>query len=444
MMSVSHPNSHFPITATNNPPASLIFKFQPKLLNSTLSSFSALLIVSQLSVMALFPEEPLNLSAADGYGYFPADINQTLNGGEFTIVRKLGWGPRSSTWLVQAKDEDGTDRDNYEDGDYQYWAVQAFTVAKSKEVESRLLPIVENELSRTDDEIHFPNYSDSFWEKSVHGEHLCFVMDVYGLPFSHVVQAAGNSGRAGLPVHVVQYASSVILEQLPVLHAEKVMHASVELKSIVFDVARGRGALMKHIASTPPAKTQIIDGLPVVRSQPISNYKVKWYEPMSDVSQWMLRLSGFGYVQVPPYAPERELDYGSAPETLLENPTCGLATDIWMLGCLVFQLLTGKQLFTSTGTGAERLGEIRDVLQGIIPDTWQADGHVQAIPDANGSTRTLEQRLKEVLTEDEASAANAFLRKCLVIDPAGRKSAKDLELRDGWVKEGSKCSCCYR
>ncbi|KAF6757910.1 CMGC/SRPK protein kinase [Ephemerocybe angulata] len=393
--------------------------------------------------MVSFPEEPLNLSAADGYGYFPADINQTLNGGEYTVVRKLGWGPRSSTWLVQAKDEDGTYLDN-EDGDYQYCAVQVFTVAQSKEVESKLLPIVQNELSRTDEWIHFPNYFDDFWEKSVHGDHLCFVMGVYGLPFSHVVQAAANSGRAGLPVHVVQYASSVILEALAVLHAEKVMHAGVELKSIVFSVARGDGDLMKHIASTPPAKTQIIDGLPVVRSQPISNYKVKWDEPMSDVSNWMLHLSGFGYVQVPPYAPERELDYGSAPETLLENPTCGLATDIWMLGCLVFQLLTGKQLLTSTGTGAERLGEIRDVLQGIIPDAWQADGHVQAIPDANGSTRTLEQRLKEVLSEDEASAANAFLRKCLVIDPAGRKSAKDLELRDGWVKEGSKCSCCYR
>ncbi|KAF6757895.1 kinase-like domain-containing protein [Ephemerocybe angulata] len=385
--------------------------------------------------MVSFPEEPLNLSAADGYGYFPAEINQRLNGGEYTVVRKLGWGPRSSTWLVQ---------DQYADGDSQYCAVQVFTVAQSKEVESKLLPIVQNELSRTDEWIHFPNYFDDFWVKSVHGDHLCFVIEVYGLPFSHVVQAAANSGRAGPPVHVVQYASSVILEKLAVLHAEKVMHASVELKSIVFSVARGNGNLAKHIASTPPAKTQIIDGLLAVQSQPISNYKVEWDEPMSDVSNWMIRLSGFGYVQVPPYAPESGLNYGSAPETLLKNPTCGLATDIWMLGCLVFQLLTGQQLLTSTGTGAERLGEIRDVLQGIIPDTWQADGHVQAIPDANGSTRTLEQRLKEVLTEDEASAANAFLRKCLVIDPAGRKSAKDLELRDEWVKEGSKCSCCYR
>ncbi|KAF6758091.1 kinase-like domain-containing protein [Ephemerocybe angulata] len=396
--------------------------------------------------MNSFPEEPLNLSAADGFGYLAAEINQMLNGGEYTIVRKLGWGTRSSTWLVQVKDEDST-----------YVAVQAFTVAKSKEVESRLLPIVQNELTRPGEELDFPNCYDSFWEKSVHGEHLCFVMDAYGLPFSCVVQAAAHSGRAGLPVHVVQYTTSVILEALGKTHRKKVMHAGrsisikYSLENIMFEPLTDEDELLEHIASTPPATTQIIDGLPAVQSQPLAIDKVEWDEPMSEVCDWSLLLAGFGHGAYPrlPFihmltSAAQELNYSSAPETLLENLTCGLATDIWMLGCLVFQLLTGKQLFISTGTGAERLGEIRDVLQDIIPDAWQADGHVQAIPDANGSTRTLEQRLKEVLSEDEASAAYAFLRKCLVIDPAGRNSAKDLHLRDGWVGEGSKCSCCYR
>ncbi|KAF5335544.1 hypothetical protein D9611_012187 [Ephemerocybe angulata] len=381
-------------TAVRREP-NLTFKPPSLTLSIRPSRLSSQLFVYQLSGMVSFPEEPLNLSAADGFGYLAADINQTLNGGEFAIVRKLGWGPRSSTWLVQVKGEDSTE------------------------------------------ELDFPNCYDSFWEKSIHGEHLCFVMNPHGLPFSCVVQAAANSGRAGLPVHVVQYTTSVILEALGKSHKKK-------LENIMFEPLTDEDELLEHIASTPPATTQIIDGLPAAQSQPLAIDKAEWDEPMSKVCDWSLLLAGFGHVQVPPYAPERELNYSSAPETLLENPACELATDVWMLGCLVFQLLTGQQLFTATGTGAERLGEIRDVLKASIPEAWLGDGHVQGLPDASTSTQSLEQRLREVLSEDEASVASAFLRKCLVIDPAGRTSAVDLEVHDEWVGEGSKCSCCYR
>ena len=35
------------------------------------------------------------------------------------------------------------------------------------------------------------------------------------------------------------------------------------------------------------------------------------------------------------YKPEKNEDYLSAPETLLQGASCSLQTDIWMLGCLV-------------------------------------------------------------------------------------------------------------
>ncbi|KAF6757893.1 kinase-like domain-containing protein [Ephemerocybe angulata] len=382
--------------------------------------------------MDLFPEEPLNRSVADGFGYFPANINQTLSGGRFTIVRKLGWGSRSSAWLAWEK----------KGGETLYWAIQVFTVAKSKEVGARLLPIFENEIARAT--YDYPKLLTGFWERSVHGDHLCFVTSAYGVPFSDVVQGAANSGRAGLPVHVVQYMTSEILETLEKLHIEKVMHAGVKLENLWLGALTDEEDLQKYLAESPPAEVDIIDGIPIVRSQPLANYKVKWDDPMGDVSLWEVLLAGYGHIQVPPYTPEKGLSYASAPETLLGNPTCGLATDIWMLGCLVFQLLTGNQLFTSAGTAAERLGEIRDVLQSSIPDAWLGDEVVQALPIANTSTPSLEQTLKQSksLTEDEASEAYAFLRRCLVIDPAGRASVRDLD-EDDWVEEGAQCACCY-
>ncbi|KAF6744568.1 kinase-like domain-containing protein [Ephemerocybe angulata] len=387
--------------------------------------------------MSLFPEEPLNLSAFDGFGYFPADINQALDNGRYTILRKLGWGPRSSTWLVQDTTEKRPD----------YWAVQIFTVAKSREVEERLLPTLQSTaFTRARDE--FPNLRTSFWESSVHGEHLCLVISEYGLPFSDLLLDATNSGRVGLPVHVVKYTAFQALEVLGDLHHKKslIMHSGIKLDNLAFWPDTYKNAVRIHIKDNPPGTTQIVDGLPVVRSQPLANYTVDLDDPMSEVVEWDLVVTGFGHIQLAPYTPESGYDYCSAPETLLENPTCGLSTDVWMLGCLVFHLLTGQPLFTSTGTAVERLAEVRDALHGIsaIPDAWGGDRHVRALTNATPSRQSLEQRLKEALSEDEAPPALEFLRKCLAIEPTVRNSAYSLQLDKGtWVAEGGACSCGF-
>jgi len=47
-----------------------------------------------------FPEEPLHLSGDQGFGFFPARAGLLLNRERYEILRKLGRGEFSSTWLV--------------------------------------------------------------------------------------------------------------------------------------------------------------------------------------------------------------------------------------------------------------------------------------------------------------------------------------------------------
>jgi len=49
---------------------------------------------------SLFPEEPLALSSVEGFGFFPAHLEMELHDGRYRVVRKLGRGQLSSTWLV--------------------------------------------------------------------------------------------------------------------------------------------------------------------------------------------------------------------------------------------------------------------------------------------------------------------------------------------------------
>ena len=54
--------------------------------------------------MSTFPEELLDSLPL---GYFPAELNQTINNGRWTLIRKLEWGSRSSCWLaIDSEDPD--------------------------------------------------------------------------------------------------------------------------------------------------------------------------------------------------------------------------------------------------------------------------------------------------------------------------------------------------
>ena len=69
---------------------------------------------SRIAMMSQFPEEQLDSSV----GFFAAQPGQALQNNRWSIMRKLGWGPRSSTWLaVNSKDPDNIT------------AVKIFTVA---------------------------------------------------------------------------------------------------------------------------------------------------------------------------------------------------------------------------------------------------------------------------------------------------------------------------
>ena len=160
-----------------------------------------------------FPEEPLNLSPSAGGGYYPAVIHQKLNGDKYKIIRKLGYGPRSSTWLVLRVH------------DTRYYAVKIFTATASdhaKTVETPILKAV-NDLRLS---LSFPRFIESFWEKGSAGSYLCFVMTALSTSIQDLQQHADNQR---LPVHMVQRIVWHVASALEGLHIIKIMHGRTYL-----------------------------------------------------------------------------------------------------------------------------------------------------------------------------------------------------------------------
>lgn len=151
-----------------------------------------------------FAEEQLNSSV----GYFVGEPGAILQGGEWTITRKLGWGPRSSTWLaVSSKDPNNIE------------AIKIFTVAATRDG----LAVNERDLldGPLKDSFHtFPVLCSSFYEESAKGKHLALVLHVLGSSAESFRVACGGS----LPLLAVKKIVTDVLESLAVLQQKKIVH----------------------------------------------------------------------------------------------------------------------------------------------------------------------------------------------------------------------------
>jgi serine/threonine protein kinase len=158
--------------------------------------------------MSPFPEEPLDSPV----GYFPAQLNQTLDNGRWTLIRKLGWGPRSSSWLAI----DSDDPNNIE-------AIKIYSVSSSKDSSSTNECDILQKMSDSGILSHVPVKRDSFYEQSEGGAHLCLVLHLLGPSVVSLLDDSTESGRY-LPLHAVKQVVGEVLEALCSLHKNDIIH----------------------------------------------------------------------------------------------------------------------------------------------------------------------------------------------------------------------------
>ncbi|KDR71245.1 hypothetical protein GALMADRAFT_271177 [Galerina marginata CBS 339.88] len=253
--------------------------------------------------MTSFSEEKLDSSA----GYFSGEPGATLHNGEWTIVRKLGWGSRSSTWLaVSSKDPN-----NFE-------AIKIFTVDATQDRGSaNELDLLQGPLK--DDFQTLPSLRSSFYVESAKGKHLALILHVLGGSLESFRLQHGGS----LPVAAVKKIVADVLESLAVLQKKKIVHGAVNAENILFSGSQQGSDITAAVAASPNAQAeQVTDAqgnvYNVVKSQPFSP------ESVDDISGEALYLSNFGHARP-------------------EQGDVSSKSDILALGRTAYLLLTGSQ-----------------------------------------------------------------------------------------------------
>lgn len=412
---------------------------------SVLPFFRSLSVKAKPPVEVRWPEEPLDLPVHRRGGFYNAFLGALLNS-RYRIVRKLGWGQHASVWLAQ--DVKKT----------KYFAIKILTahatqMQSSVAEELGILRRITEQARKTNHpgHNHVLTLRESFELSSAHGRHLCLVHDALG-----VFPALFKYGRQ-LPIPLVKHVSRQLLEALDFLHCKcHVIHTDIKPDNILV-VRNNIDEFIKadelSAARAAPNQSGALPNSPAnaILSSPLNVFTSTEIAGLNHLSNFDVRLTdystaalvdGYHANEIQPFALR-------APEVILGSGW-GASADIWNLGCLVFEFLTGRWLFNprsgQTWTAEQYhlahmpgvVGEDFDLSYfhhaRRFLDYFKEDGGRLRI--RAGGVVSLEGALKTygVISDGDADGANlvAFLRSMLRLNPSDRATAGEL-LRHKWL-----------
>ncbi|KAG1901461.1 kinase-like domain-containing protein [Suillus fuscotomentosus] len=354
--------------------------------------------------------------------------------GKLQIVRKLGWAGNSNVWLARTLGNAYPAK---------YVAVKVLTVNATAGVVKGFLREVDSLGTIKTANPNHPGHQhclhlyDVIVEKSRHGPHICIVTNILG----------ANMIRHAFPVAVTKRIVKQTLLALDYLHREcDFVHTDVKPDNVLICVDYEDEAITRLLEETPSATYEprfepILSPEPIitVKSQPLPNFGLR-----EDASNLKVCLIDYA-------TPAKERRVELAQPLLLRAPEVTLGhgwsapIDVWSMGCLVFEYLTGAAMFqlSESSISVENLclQQILEHIGPFPPSFLERCQRRSAFFDEQGSLRVhnlipqaMESCLRayKVMDEKDIAPAAAFIRKCLTIDPHVRPTALQL-LDDEWL-----------
>ncbi|QRV78159.1 Serine/threonine-protein kinase [Ceratobasidium sp. AG-Ba] len=398
-------------------------------------------------VLHTFPEEDLRESGPNLAGYFHAWLGMQLDNGRYCILRKLGWGAFSSVWLVR----------DFESNSYAALKIMTRKATLRLEAgESDEAGMLEKVASADPTHIgkrHLVEHYNTFNITTPEGSHQCIVMEVLGAGVDELMRQA----EYRLPIGLVKTIIRQVLLGLDYLHTScGIVHTDVKFNNLLLLLDDPPSAVAQTIVASPSKAYRGVPSLGpspyIIESQPIIS-------PLDslDLDRVTIKIADLGEAQwshihfkdkVQPLALR-------APEVILGHPW-DTGVDIWSLGCLIIELLTGSALFAINPflegwtEDEDHLAQMTDVLGVSFPvdmlnrsrdrsDSFKEDGTFIHAAMLRHPAWALQKILKDVdyciihSDEQEVANADAFLRRCLQLRPEDRPTAKEL-LEDKWLK----------
>lgn len=384
----------------------------------------------------------------------------------YVIIHKLGWGEFSTVWLAYDK--------RAEEQRHTFVAVKIArchaNVLESSKYEVNLLQFLRTELPRGAPATQLLDY---FEHTAEYGSHLCMVMPVCGSNLLCIIdQVKGRrQRRRDKEVNMVKEITTSMLRGLVDLEAINVIHTDLKPENVLVaapdpkvasviqsflarnaDVVRHVDPVVACDEGDPNNLISLVDfGLSVLLEPPTTDNAAA----RAVGTKKGFRVSRPGIVNNSNGTLIQTREY-RAPEILLGCDFCP-RTDVWSIGCMVYELITGDFLMdpkrkasNERDMDVEHLAMIMQIL-GPVPSRIATSGRSSRPPrfihryfsedgrflfaDKYRSypRRSIAAELETYLEPAEAERAAQFIMSCFTYDPMERCHAADL-LNHSWLR----------
>jgi len=425
-------------------------------------------------------------------GLHPVRPGDTLDGGRYRVVSKLGWGSFSTVWKAVDTTVEPHDARH---GDWhgrprevavKIWAAERMSMAEEEAYfASRLTDAAEAEAAAAVGEHGSPPLPPLMRQLATlttvgpHGRHHCAVFELLGTSlrvalFAYLNTPVGRAGLRGAPLNVVQTVARDLLRALALAHDHSMVHTDLKIANLALRLPPSLGAGGSVSAATADANSCAALLQAQTRAAAALNGTVADVAAVADFADFPadvareLATATFFTPDGTCHAPASvvTIDWGNteeldgdgkldrhyvlqtreyrAPEIVAGVPGSA-ATDIWSVGCIVWDVAVGDFLFSPDGTDAgdtteediEHLALMRDVLG--RPDVdfpsafkvgsrygqrlWATDGALFGVPTHRYvSLGRLLQAVTDLSAHPRRLLAD-FLGRMLTLDPDARGSA---------------------
>lgn len=294
-------------------------------------------------------EETLSDYRPGGYQMVKIGDQYTSKVAKYQVLRKLGWGHFSTVWLCS---EVGTGRfvalkivklgNNYSEAAKDeiaiLWGLQ------DEECDDVDCPHGLGDGAEVDD--HLVKLLDDFVIKGINGVHIAMVFELMGESMLHLMYkhkgtlSTSRSLQKRAPQHLlrldmVRLIAHQLFVLVDIMHRKGIIHTDLKPENILMTY-EGEIPESLHQKVMAPLQFQILPSRPLDSSLEkieTSPLKVKVAD-LGNATYCNLHFTN--HIQTRQYR---------APEIILKHRNWGALADVWSVGCLLFELMTGDYLF---------------------------------------------------------------------------------------------------
>ncbi|EMD59249.1 hypothetical protein COCSADRAFT_347787 [Bipolaris sorokiniana ND90Pr] len=349
-------------------------------------------------------------------GYHPVHLGDSLNNGRYKILHKLGWGGYSTVWAAR-------DTRNQTFVAIKIWvsepthnsreltALRAIVTARSNRPGYQYLMTMQDYF-----QIHGPN-----------GTHDYIITERLGPSVANFLD--GYSGSVRLPGRLAKTIAKQTLSSLSFLHEHKIAHADLHTRNLAFTLPTSHEQdLLQKLGEPETAPVRQTDRQPLEPNQPIyfvrpTAYPINPKTPLYLNQTHRLRPSTL-YIPL----------YYRAPEILFNN-TLNHRVDLWSMGCVLFELITGQPPFdTFLITPPILVSQMLEMSGDTLPDCWQKQWYaINSKQLSDDEDRSFQSWLEQDLSKEDIIRVGALVGSMIRLEPSARASVNTV-LQDAWFQ----------